>query len=87
MIPIDPIDAISELRSLGCNYFVDAFGKIKCDDTVDVFHVVGYPAPPSDVDFSSLIVELSQDEELLMTHLEYKKDYILMIFDESYFVT
>jgi hypothetical protein len=24
---------------------------------------------------------------LLMTHLEYKKDYILMIFDESYFVT
>lgn len=85
MNTIDPVNAVQALRDLGYNYFVGAFGPLKEDGTVDVYHVVGYPEKPSNVDLRSLIEELSADETFDMTEMKYAKDYVLMEVDESFF--
>ena len=85
METVDPIYAIAELRKLGYNHFVGAFGQITEDGTVDTYHVVGYRESPTVDDINSLIEELRTDEEFSMEHMQYNVDYVLVKFDESFF--
>ena len=85
METIDPVQAVQTLRQLGYNHFVGAFGQMKEDNTVDVYHVVGYVDPPTPVDTVNLVNELATDETFSMTEMVCNKDFILVEFDESFF--
>lgn len=43
-----------------------------------IMHVVGYNSSPSITDMTSLVEELSKDEELGMTEHKYLKDYYIL---------
>ena len=85
MVNVDPVYAVTELRKLGYNHFVGAFGQPKEDGTVDTYHVVGYPERPSVEDINSLVEELKTDPEFSMEHMQHNVDFVLVEYDETFF--
>ena len=51
------------------------WGIVCIDRDGKVVHLCLYEKEPTETDTTNLILELSEDEDLQMTHLEYKVDY------------